>query len=205
MNATAKPWDVPAQQDDVLVKETLGESGTIQLVGDKAARHLHELPEQWLRSRVRGWMELCESPDLAYWIGTYTPEGTWIYCSSNLDTYLPKTFRQIYAMAVAKHLNKHCNFGGAWLCGWFRGGKEFYALHKDVDGDLKTVVESNKPFVALAKWSMEDWERLACTAYITANEMRRNSDADRKQDTVKLAQGERPSANHLANAPEAAI
>ena len=201
--AVNKAWDGTAREDDALVKETLGESGAVMVVGEKAAGHLHELPEQWLRSRVRGWMELCESPDLAFWIGTYTPEGRWIYCSSDNDTYVSKTYRQLYAMVVAKHLNKHCNFGGAWLAGWFRGGKEFYLLHKDVDGDLKTVVESNKPFIVLAKWAPEDWERLACTAYVTAGEMRRNSDADRKQGTVKLAQGEKPSQNHLTNAPEA--
>jgi hypothetical protein len=150
-------------------------------------------------------MELCESPDLAFWIGTYTPGGTWIYCSSNSDTYLPKTFRQSYAQSVAKHLNKHCNFGGAWLAGWFRGGKEFYLLHKDHDGDIQIPIECNKPFIAIVKWPVETWERHACTAYVAWKEMRSNSDADRKKDTVKLAQGEKPSPQHLANAPEAAI
>ncbi len=200
--AVVKAWDGTAREDDALVKETLGESGAVMVVGEKAAGHLHELPEQWLRSRVRGWMELCESPDLAFWIGTYTPEGKWIYCSSDNDTYVPKTYRQIYAMVVAKHLNKHCNFGGAWLAGWFRGGKEFYLLWKDVDGDIQIPIESNVPFIKLAKWSVESWERQACTAFAIWKEMRSHSEAGRKQDTVKVAQGEKPSQNHLTNAPE---
>lgn len=199
-----KPWDIPAQQDDELVKETLGESGTIQVVSKKAASHLHELPEDWLRARVRGWMELCESPDLAWWIGTYTAEGKWIYCSSDSDLYLPKSYRQTYAMAVAKHLNKHCNFGGAWLAGWFRGGKEFYLLWKDESGDLQIPIESNLPFIALSKWPLVAWERQACTAYATWKEIMKLNEIT-KRDTVKVAQGEQPSANHLANAPEAAI
>ena len=199
-----KIYDTPAVDDDALTKEVLGESGAIQIVGDKVAGHLHELPEQWLRARVRGWMELCESPGLAYWLGTYTPEGKWIYCSSQLDSYQPKVYRQTYAMAVAKHLNKHCNFGGAWLAGWFRGGKEFYLCWKDPDGDLQIPIESNKPFIVLAKWPVETWERHACTAYLQFKEFNRMVDITPK-DGVKLAQGEATSENHIANAPEAAI
>lgn len=200
----ATTWDMPAVEDDALVKESLGESGKIVVVGDKAAAHLHELPEQWLRARVRGWMELCESPDLAYWIGTYAPNGTWIYCSSNGDNYQPKTFRQVYAQKVARHLNKHCNFGGAWLAGWFRGGKEFYLLWKDETGDLQIPIECNKPFIAIVKWPVETWERQACTAYSTWKEIMLQNEVTKK-DTVKLAQGEQPSQQHLANAPEAAM
>jgi hypothetical protein len=200
MNAQTKAWDGVAKQDDALVQEVLGESQSVMLVGDRAAGHMHELPEQWLRSRVRGWMELCESPGLAYWVGTYTADGTWIYCSSDRDLYLPKTYRQVYAQNVCKFLNQQCNFGGAWLAGWFRGGKEFYLLWKDADGDLQIPIESDKPFIVLQRWGLADWEKHACTAYSVWAERQKLLEI-RSKDTVKVAQGERPSNNHLANAP----
>ena len=204
-----KIYDAPAQHDDQLTAEVHGglESSVIQIVGEKAARHLHELPEAWLRSRVRGWMELNESPDLAWWIGTYTAEGTWIWASSRqfvdgpVDAYQPKPFRQDYAMRVAKHLNANCNFGGAWLAGWFRGGREFYLLWKDSDGDIHIPIECNKPFVTLARWPLSSWERQACTAYATWREWKRNVDVREGKDTIKAAQGERASETHLRNAP----
>ena len=203
MNLNRRPaWDAPAKHDDKLVEESLGESGSsIALVSDKAVKHLHEMPETWLRSRVRGWMELCESPDLAYWIGTYTAEGKWIYCSSNVDTYMPKQFRQVYAMDVCRYLNRQCNFGGAWLAGWFRGGREFYLLWKDQDGDIQIPIESNLPFIALQKWRLSSWEQHACTAYAVYSENKANNEI-KGRDTVKVAQGEKTSDQHLANAPQ---
>lgn len=197
-----KPWDIPAQQDDALAEEMQGgvEHSQIVIAGEKAARHIHELPEDWLRSRVRGWMDLSESPGLAWWIGTYTAEGRWIWASSMMDTYLPKVQRQDYAMRVCKHINRECNFGGAWLAGWFRGGKEFYLLWKDGDGDIHIPIEANKPLIALLKWTPHDWERQCCTAYGAWVEFKRKNEI-RAKDTVKLAQGERTSDNHLRNAP----
>lgn len=196
-------WDVPARQDDALLASVTGEMGSsIQLVGDKAVKHLHELPEDWLRARVRGWMELCESPDLAYWIGTYKANGTWISCSSQNDAWTPTQLRQTYAQDVCRHLNRQCNFGGAWLAGWFRGGREFYLLWKDPDGDIQIPIECDKPMIALLKWKLTDWERQACTAHAIWHEnFQKMNEIRPGKDTVKVAQGEKTSPAHLSNAP----
>ena len=186
--------------DDRIVSE----SSTSSILLSDAADHVHQLPEQWLRSRVRGWMELVESPGLAFWIGTYTPEGKWIFCSSNSDMWAPKPFRQEYAMRVCRHINRHCANGGAWLTGWNHGGREFYMLWKDPSGDLQIPIECDKPFVALQHYTDDDWAKHCHSALMVWTEHTRNLELTESQ-TVNLAQGEAISPNHMAEAPEQTI
>lgn len=189
--------DRTGQDDDALAGET-GQPSAIIL--SDAADHVHQLPEQLLRSRVRGWLELQESPELAFWVGCYTPEGRWIYCSSDSDLWAPKQFRQAYAMAVCRHINKHCSNGGAWLVGWIRGGREFYMLWKDPDGDLQIPIECDKPFTELKKYTLSDWEKHCSSAHLVYSEHKRNLEMTESQQ-VKRAQGERTSPQHLDAAP----
>ena len=44
------------------------------ILADKIDAAGHSMPEAWLRSRVRGWMQV-ESPGEVWWIGTYTADG----------------------------------------------------------------------------------------------------------------------------------
>jgi hypothetical protein len=182
--------------------EHLGRSvqpGTSLIVSDRIEDAGHALPEAWLRSRVRGWMNLVESPDLDYWIGSYTADGKWIYCSSNKDTWGPQPYRQEYARKVVAHLNRTVSAGGAWLAGWIRGGRMFYLLWKDADGDLKCPIECDKPFVVLRNYTVADWERMATVALGVTSEWEKNMEYGKGQQ-VKRAQGERPSEQHLAEA-----
>ena len=189
--------DRAARQDDKLFGEA--EQGPSIILSD-AAEHVHQLPEQWLRSRVRGWIELQESPGLAYWVGCYTPDGRWIYCSSDADRWAPKPYRQEYAMQVCRHINKQCSHGGAWLVGWIRGGREFYMLWKDPDGDIQIPIECDKPFIALQKYTLFDWEGHCNAAHGVYTEHQRNIEMTESQQ-VKRAQGERTSPRHLDGAP----
>lgn len=187
--------DFAAQYDDGLYLdrpiEAIGRDVSRIIVADKINEHLHRLPEAWLRSRVRGWMN-DESPGLAWWIGGYTDTGTWLWCSSGVDTYMPKQFRVDYARNVCAHLDREVSLGGAWLAGWARGGREFYLLWKDWDGDIKCVVEADKPFIALMKYDMGHWERVCSQALTTAGQWDRALDLARFQQK-KLAQGEKLS------------
>lgn len=161
---------------------------------------VHRMPEQWLRSRVRGWMELTESPGLGYWCGTYTAEGKWIYCSSDDNTLIPTRYRQEYAMAVCRHVNKACANGGAWLVGWIRNCRVFYLLWKDIDGDIQIPIEADKPFIALQKYSVTDWESHCSTAHHVWKEHHKNLEQTGAQQ-VKRAQGQRTTPEHLDAAP----
>lgn len=193
--------DRAALADDRLYGEA-GQPSTIIL--SDAAEHVHQMPEQWLRSRVRGWLERIESPDLAFWVGTYTADGRWIFCSSDADSWAPKPYRQEYAMNVCRHINKQCSMGGAWLVGWIRGGREFYLLWKDPDGDLTIPIECDKPFIVLRNYTVFDWETHCQAALGVYSEHKRNLEMTDSQQ-VKVAQGERPSPQHLNSAPPVGI
>ena len=158
------------------------------------------MPEAWLRARVRGWMNQQESPGLAFWIGTYTAEGKWIYCSSDDDRWIPAQFRVDYAMKVAKHLNQQVPFDGAWLVGWVRGGREFYLLYKDKDGDIQIPIECDKPFIAIRNWTPTNWEHMAATAHLKWVEWQKSLEFSRMQQK-RVAQGEPVSPDHLEQAP----
>lgn len=193
--------DLAGRLDDLLfVGEQARELKPNLIITDKIDAPGHHMPEAWLRSRVRGWMESIESPGEAYWIGAYTAEGLWIYCSSERDSWAPQGYRQDYARKVNAHLNRQCQFDGAWLTGWVRGGREFYLLWKDKDGDLQIPIEANKPFISLSKYTVEDWERHACTAWATWSEHHKNLELGKGQNKL-VAQGEKTSAAHLKNAP----
>ena len=144
-------------------------------------------------------MNLNESPDEDWWIGTYTADGRWISASSDHDTYLPRDFRADYAKNVVKHLNRQYSAGGAWLGGWIRGGRTFYLLWKDKDGDIQVPIESDKPFITLAKWSVYDWERHAVAALGVWSEWTRDLELGAKQQ-VNVAAGEKISPTHHAEA-----
>ncbi|MDP2621807.1 MAG: hypothetical protein Q8P46_16800 [Hyphomicrobiales bacterium] len=172
-----------------------------QIILADTGEQLHRMPEQWLRARVRGWMEINESPDFLYWIGTYTADGKWIFCSSNADRWAPKDYRQLYAQEVCRHLDRQCAFGGAWLAGWVQGGRVFYMLWKDKEGDIQIPIECDKPFIALQKYTLSDWERHCCSAYKVYSEWKRDLEMTNSQQ-VNVAQGEKTSPGHLAEAPD---
>jgi hypothetical protein len=199
--------DLSARHDDQLFLGDRGEAAPI-IVTDKIEAPGHVMPEEWLRSRVRGWMmhenQLPDGQVLAFWIGAYTADGQWIYCSSDADSWAPQGYRQEYARRVNAHLNRECAFGGAWLTGWVRGGREFYLLWKDKDGDLQIPMECDKPFIALGKWSVEDWERQAVTAWNAWREFHKNLELGKGQEK-KVAQGERTSAGHMQGAPKVSL
>lgn len=175
--------------DDI---EAAGINPPADIVTADVAEQTHEMPEAWLRARVRGWMELSESPGEDFWIGTYTAGGAssrWIQCSSNKDRYVPMQHRVVMAREVCRALNKHCAHGGAWLTGWIRGGGVFYMLWKDPDGDIAVPIDCEKPFTEISKWAMEDWVRIGDEAVKARNEIYAVAEIKNTQQ-VKLAQGQ---------------
>ena len=194
--------DAPARIDDHAFTGEAQPAGVI--VAEKLPSGGHQLPEQWLRARVRGWMEITESPGLAFWIGTYTADGKWIYCSSDTDFWRPAQFRIDYAMKVCRHLNQHVPFDGAWLVGWIRGGREFYLLHKDRDGDIQIPIECDKPFIAIRDWLPTDWEKIAATAHLQWVQWQKNMEYNRSQQKA-VAQGEAVTPAHFTAEPAIGI
>lgn len=174
-----------------------GENEQQVIVTDKIGAPGHEVPEDWLRARVRGWMNTTESPGRDFWIGTYTADGRWIYCSSQLDRWATPPSKQKYAMDVCKHLNRQCAAGGAWLVGWTLEARRFYLLWKDGDGDIQIPIDCDKPFIVIRDWPMHTWENMATAALGVWSEWHRNQEHGKGQQ-VKRAQGERTSANHLS-------
>lgn len=170
------------------------------ILTDKVGDAGHVMDEGWIRSRVRGWMETIESPNMDYWIGTYNAEGKWIYGSSNGNLFAPRHYKQSYAMRVCLFLNRQASYGGVWLAGWIRGGVEFYLLWKDEDGDIKCPIECSAPYSALERgWTPEVWEKHAHSAIGVVKGFDENMEHGRGQK-VKLAQGEKISSKHLQEA-----
>lgn len=155
----------------------------------------HHLDEGWLRARVRGWMHLIESPDQDFWIGSYTADGKWIYCSSRGDTWAPHPAKQDFAMKVCQHVNRQAAGDGAWLTGWRLGNREFYMLHKDVDGDIQIPIEFGQGFSRLREWELHIFENHAVAALGIFSEFKRAPEAAKSQ-LVKVAQGEKVSKDH---------
>jgi len=190
------------QYDDRAFTGTDQPAGII--VAEKLSAGGHNVPEPWLRARVRGWMELQESPDLAFWIGAYTAEGKWIWCSSDFDQWRPAQFRIDYAMRVAKHLNQQVPFDGAWLVGWVRGGREFYLLWKDSGGDFQIPIECDKPYVVIRNWLPTDFEHICATAHLRWVELQKHMEYSKSQQKA-VAQGEQVSPEHFTKAPAIGI
>lgn len=130
-------------------------------VSEKIDERVHDLPENWLRTRMRGWMALEESPNRAWWIGTYTSEGNWIWASQDVlgqtDRFIPMQHRINYARSVCRHVNRECAHGGAWFAGWCMGGRTFILIWKDPDGDIQLSLPCDRPFTIIQGWTLDDW------------------------------------------------
>lgn len=183
--------------------EAVGNKPTERIIVADSSDQVHDMPEQWLRSRVRGWMEMSESPDMDYWIGTWTAEGQrskWICCSSRDNQYVPMLHRVEFARRVCRAVNKHAANGGAWLAGWIRGGHEFYLLWKDEAGDIAVPLECDKPFIYIMGWSLDVWIMHCNDAITVKREIDRDTEIAKSQQ-VKLAQGEKMNeTKHLSEA-----
>jgi hypothetical protein len=188
--------------------EAVGDRPTEKIVVADRADQVHDMPETWLRARVRGWMNLTVSPDMDFWIGTYTSNGSnsrWIYCSSRDDTYVPLLHRVDYARRVCRGVNQRCANGGAWLAGWIRGGHEFYLLWKEADGDLAVNLECDKPFTHIVGWTIDDWAQHCVDAMKLQRDWTEAMELTNGQ-VARLAQGQRMDEQaHLQRAPEQTI
>lgn len=195
--------DEPSRIDDAIFEGRrpgpLEEHKPGIIVAERIEGQIHTLDEKWLRSRVRGFMHI-ESPELDFWVGCYTREGKWIYCSSRADAWHPSDQRVSYALKVCQYVNKHLAGGGAWLVGWIRGGRTFYLLWKDADGDIQIPIEAEKPFAELATYRVDHWLQHCAQAVGVWAEWKKNLELGRGQDK-KLAQGEAVSKDHLKEAP----
>lgn len=192
--------------------EAVGNNPTEKIIVADTGTQIHDMPEQWLRSRVRGWMELIESPNLAkegeapmndYWIGTYTADGRnskWISCSSRNDQYVPMMHRVEFARDVCREVNKYASNGGAWLTGWIKGGHEFYLLWKDPDGDIAIPLECSQPYSQIIGWGKSPWVVHCQNAIEAWRDIYKAAEIKQSQQR-KLAQGEKMDVDkHLATA-----
>lgn len=178
---------------------------------DTIAESVHGLPEEWLRSRVRGWMqEENKVVDQAgvvqgiadWWIGCYAGKR-WIFAATDDDRWSPGIMKEDFARRVCRYINRECANGGAWLTGWSRCGAWFYLLWKDSDGDLQIEVafntgQANLAFDRLLGWSMEDFCEHCEQAYKTHRDWHRDMDYAKGQQ-VKLAQGEKETRRSVLN------
>lgn len=174
------------------------------IVSDRIDGGGHRLSDELLRSRVRGWLERNESPGMAFWVGAYSASGKWIFCSSNHDRYRPTAELMTYAQDVCRHLNRHVAADGAWLTGWIRGGREFYLLWKDKDGDIQIPIEAQKPWLVLQRYTLDDWEKHATAALGVWSEVHKNMDYGPGQQ-VHRARGQQPTQGHGKFVPPTAL
>lgn len=189
--------------DDVEWMGGLPETPKI-ITGETLSERVTEMPERWIRARVRGWMEQIESPDLDFWIGTFVGRE-WIFCSSRKDSFFPLQHRMDYARQVCRHVNKQCGHGGVWLVGWIRGGNEFYLLWKDPAGDIKCPIECDEPFNRLLGWTATHWEFHCNNAVQRVRDFERAMELGTGQEK-KLAQGDTiDESRHLQEAPAIGI
>lgn len=172
------------------------------VVPERLTESVHGLREEWLRSRVRGWMDtenkLVDEQGVvhgvaSWWIGCYAGKK-WIFASTDKDRWSPGALKEEFARNVCRYVNRECANGGAWLAGWSRSAEWFYMLWKDEDGDLQIELafntkQSNLAFDRLLGWSMEDFCEHAEQSMKTHREWHRDMDYARGQQH-KLAQGE---------------
>lgn len=166
---------------------------------------LHKLSEEWLRARVRGWMddENEYSPGVkdgkkqvriaGWWVCTYTANGHFLEAAGGHDIYVPSLMQRDLAIRVARYINRECNFGGAWIVGWSLNGDRFYRVWKDAEGDIHIPIETDRPVGVLIRWTLSDFANGCQNAYETWKEFHKVIEAGKSQ-SVKIAQGERNTA-----------
>ena len=164
---------------------------------------VHTLPEEWLRARVRGWLTqeneyktgLNGSATIktaGWWGCTFTAEGKFLEVDGGDEPYHPSLLEYDLARRVCRFVNRECNHGGAWIVAWCLGGKRFYLVWKDNDGDFQVPIECDLPLHRYLGWSMNDWAEHASQAYSVWCEWHAQMEYTNGQQ-VKLAQGEKSS------------
>ncbi len=181
--------------DDIETGNNPGVDAPTIIVDERLTERLHDMPETWLRARVRGWLEVTESPSQAWWIGTYSADRRWLWASSEMNTYTPLQHRIEYARRVCLHINKTSRQGGVWFAGWIRGGSEFYLMWKDADGDICVPLECDRPFTIIQNWNGDVWVNHCETALAVRKQWVENMELSKTQ-RPKVAQGERVSPEH---------
>ena len=190
--------------DDQETGHLLSEKPRIE-PADRIDERVHGMPENWLRTRMRGWMDIEESPGLSWWIGTYTTEGKWIWASSNENSFVPMQHRIDYARRVCRHVNRECSHGGAWFTGWSMGGATFILIWKDPDGDIQLSAPCDRPFTIIQGWALEDWAE-HCEQMWQMWCERLDAIELKKSQSAKLAQGQSMNEKQsLAEAPPVGI
>lgn len=195
-----RSWSLQPERE---VQDTL-ESRKCRIVGspERLIESVHGLREEWLRSRVRRWMndenKLVDEKDViqgvaSWWIGCWAGKQ-WIHAATDDDRWSPGGLKEEFARRVCKYINRECANGGAWLAGWSRSGAWFYLLWKDEDGDLQIEIafntaQANLAFDRLLGWAMEDFCEHCEQAMKTHREWHRDMEYAKGQ-TAKLAQGE---------------
>lgn len=166
------------------------------LIADKitdkiTGERLHSLPDSWLGARVVGWM-YSETPG-NWWVTGYLSDGK-MKCASSKVGYAPSMLKQEFALKVLRAVNRHCNFGGAWLAGFLDKDylEEFYLLWKDEDGDIRIPIEYPCPFESLLGCKLDKFCEDAAEAHPIYTEWKRDMDYSKSQ-LVKRAQGEKES------------
>lgn len=163
----------------------------------RAEQNTHNLPDKWLGARVSGWM-FSEAKGSEWWICAVQTDGKWRYASfpEGDACQLHHDHREL-ARKVCRFLNRECSHGGAWLAGWI--GQQFYMLWKDADGDIQIPIECPVPFERFKTWEMNDFAEHAEQAHRIWMEWHYRMEYGHGQ-RVKLAQGERLSAQHAEEA-----
>ena len=161
---------------------------------DEGARVLyptHSLPDEWLATRLAEWFHK-EYLGHRVWLCVLLRGGSWRYWTKLYVAGIPPSGKRQYAREVVAHLNKHCNFDGAWLAAWTGGRWErFYLLWKDSDGDIQIPLDTTAEtsWRTIRDWRPEVWGQHATTEHLTWRDAQETLELQDGQ-AVKLAQGE---------------
>lgn len=176
--------------------------------GDIILRPTHAMADHLIGARLRGWMHVeaggtmaeidgLKVPDLPakvdWWVCGVTADGKVIAWDSTPTQTMPMTQnRRFFAMQVLARLNARASEGGLWLVAWFDGGRRFYLLWKDQDGDIQIPIEIDVPWFRLREWTPDDFLKMAVASHITWSNIHRNMEY-REGQQIRLAQGELPT------------
>lgn len=149
---------------------------------------LHNLKDQWLTARAVQWM--FSETNGHWWLTTYTGDGKQLFAADKLN-YKPSFEARELASRVCKYVNKHANYGGAWMAGYLSKDRpeEFYLLWKDSDGDLRVPIEFPFDLKELQGWKLDDFLFHADMALHMFREDEAKLELSKAQREVSLVRG----------------
>ena len=158
-------------------------------IKDSGTKHTHDMPTEWMASRVVPWM-FDNAHASTWWVAALTKDGKFIHATHDGENiYAPSRHKQKYAHEMCEAMNKQAGYGGAWVVGWLND-MVFYMIWKDPDGDIQVENICEKAWRIIKHWEKDVWIAHAHNMYASWYTWMEAMDLEDK--TIKLAQGEKP-------------